>query len=442
MNFQTKHFLVASMLSINLLVVTGCERKDQSTASVAPPPPQKVSVTLIKPQKIVINTELPGRTSSYRVADIKPQVNGLIQKRLFVEGSNVKKGDVLYEIDPASFKAAYESAMATLETVKKEADRARAAMAADVAGVERQKATLALAKINSKRYEDLLKDRAVSASQRDQALTDVDVALATLHAAEAEVASGKAAVAAAEAAILQAKATVKISQINLDYTKVLAPISGRIGRSKITEGAIVTAYQDIMATIQVLDPIYVDVPQSTTDLMRLRRHVEDGQLTRNETSLNNVQLLFEDDSVYPHLASLKFQDISVDPTTGSVILRIIAPNPRGVLLPGMFLRARIEEGTQQQALLVPQQAVSRDHKGDPLILTVNDQNQVVQKKIVTDRAMGDQWLVKSGLASGDRVIVEGVQKIRPGSLVEVTPFNVNHRLKKEVELTPSASARK
>jgi membrane fusion protein (multidrug efflux system) len=429
------------MLSAGFLFVTGCEQH-QDQAAVAPPP-AKVTVMTILPQNVTLKTELPGRTSSYLMAQIKPQVSGLIQKRLFVEGSDVKAGEVLYEIDPAPFQAAYENAMATLDAMKKDADRTRAALGAGIAGVAKQEAMLSLAKINAKRYEDLLKDRAVSTSERDQAVTDVDVAQATLRAAQAQVENDRAAIASAQAAIKQAEAAVQTSRINLNYTKITAPITGRIGRSLITDGAIVNAYQDVLATIQTLDPIYVDVPQSTSELMRLRRSLEDGRMSNNETQQKNVKLILEDGTPYPYPATLKFQDITVDPTTGSVILRIVASNPRGDLLPGMYLRALIEEGTRQQALLVPQQAVARDSKGDPQVLTVNTENKVEQKKIVTERAIGDQWLVVSGVSAGDRVIMEGIQKVRPGSDVEVSYFDPNPRPgNQSVKLSPSASALK
>ncbi len=438
-------YLLVSVLSVSVLLLLGCRKEDQATASptAAAPPPMPVTAMVIEPRNVVLETELPGRTSSYRMAQIKPQVSGLIQKRLFVEGSDVKAGDVLYEIDSAPFKAVHDSALATLDAAKKDADRARAAMAASIAGVARQEATLSLAKINAKRYEDLLKDRAVSTSERDQAATDVDVAQATLRAAEAQVENDRAAVAAAEAAIKQAEAAAQNSLINLNYTKITAPITGRIGRSLITVGAIVTAYQDVLATIQTLDPIFVDVPQSTSELMRLRRSMETGQLSNENTQHRDVKLILEDGSEYPYAATLKFQDITVDPTTGSVILRIVAANPRGDLLPGMYLRTLLKEGTRQQALLIPQQAVARDHKGEPLVLTVDAQNKVQQQKIVTERAIGNQWLVTSGLSAGDRVIIDGRQKVRPGSAVQVTLLDAKQQSDLPVKsLSPAASAMK
>jgi membrane fusion protein (multidrug efflux system) len=236
------------------------------------------------------------------------------------------------------------------------------------------------------------------------------------------VESDRAAVAAAEAAIKQAEAALETSRINLGYTKITAPISGRIGRSNVTEGALVTAYQAVLATIQTLDPIYVDVPQSTVELMRLRRSLENGHLISNGDDQKKVKLVLEDGTAYPLEGTLKFRDVTVDPTTGSVILRIVAPNPQGILLPGMFVRAIVEEGVNGQAILVSQQAVSRDQKGNALVLVVDGEGKVQQRKVGTDRAIGDKWVISSGLAKGDRVIVEGMQRVRPGAAVKVVPF--------------------
>ena len=217
---------------------------------------------------------------------------------------------------------------------------------------------------------------------------------------------------------------VETARINLNYTRVVSPISGRIGTSTVTDGAIVTAYQPMaLATIQQLDPIYVDVPQSTTELLRLERRLEEGRLNRDGTNLNKVQLILEDGTTYPLEGTLQFRDVSVDPTTGSVILRMVFPNPNGVLLPGMFVRAVVKEGVNDQAILIPQQAVSRDPKGNPLALIVDAAGKVEQRMLSLDRAIGDQWLVSSGLAPGDRVIAEGMQKVRPGAAVKEVPFD-------------------
>ncbi|MBW1788806.1 MAG: efflux RND transporter periplasmic adaptor subunit [Deltaproteobacteria bacterium] len=411
--------VVFSVLSGGLLLA-GCDR---STQSQPPPTAPEVATVTVQPQKVMLTTELSGRTAAFRVAEIRPQASGLIQKRLFTEGSDVKAGQVLYQIDPAPFQAALDNATANLAVMRKSADRARAALEAGIARVAQQRATLELARTNRRRFEDAFEGRAVSTSQRDQAVTNANVAEATLRATKAQLESDRAAVAVAEAAIHQAEAAVETVRINLGYTKVTAPISGRIGKSNVTEGAIVTAYQPIpLATIQQLDPIYVDVAQSTTELLRLNRRLEDGRLNHGGTNQSKVKLLMEDGTPYPSEGTLQFRDVTVDPTTGSVILRIVFPNPEGVLLPGMFVRAVTKEGVKEQAILVPQQGVARDRKGNPFALIVSAEGKVGQRLLTLDRAIGDKWLVSAGLAPGDRVIVEGMQRVRPGAAVKVVPF--------------------
>jgi len=403
------------------LFFAGCDR---STQSQGPPPVPEVATVTVQPQKVVLTTELPGRTSPFRIAEIRPQVSGLILKRFFKEGSDVKADELLYQIDPAPFQAALKQAEAALAVAKRNADRARAALAASIANVTRQKATLDLARQNRKRFEDAYKDRAVSATQRDQAVTEAQVAEATLRAYKAQVKSDRKAIAAAKASIQQAKAALKGVRINLGYTKITAPISGRIGRSRVTEGAIVTAYQPTpLATIQQLDPIYVDVAQSTTELLRLKRRLEQGHLNHEGTNHGKVKLLMEDGTVYPHEGALQFRDVTVDPTTGSVILRVVFPNPEGILLPNMFVRAVIKEGVKEQAILVPQQAVARTLKGEPYALVVVSGERVEMRMLQLDRAIGDKWLVSTGLSIGNRVIVEGLQFVRPGMPVKATPFD-------------------
>ena len=403
------------------LLLAGCDR---STQSQPPPTVPEVATVTVQPQKLMLTTELPGRTAAFRIAEIRPQVSGLIQKRLFTEGSDVRAGQVLYQIDPAPFQAALDNATANLAVMRKSADRARAALEAGIAGVTRQRATLKLARTNRRRFQDAFKDRAVSATQRDQAVTNASVAEATLRAAEAQLESDREAVAAAEAAIHQAEAAVESARINLGYTKIIAPISGRIGRSSVTDGAIVTAYQPMpLATIQQLDPIYVDVPQSTTELLRLKRRLERGALRHNGAEKKKVRLIMEDGTLYPLEGTLEFRDVSVDPTTGSVILRMVFPNPKGVLLPRMFARAIIREGVKKDALLVPQQAVKRTPKGLPYVLVVGKDGKVERRMLKLGRAIGSRWLVISGLARGDRVIVEGLQFVRPGIPVKAAPFN-------------------
>lgn len=357
---------------LGALLPVGCDRRKQSAKPRVP----EVATVTIRPQQVTLTTELPGRTSAYRVAEIRPQVNGIIQKRLFTEGSDVKAGQVLYQIDPAPFQAALDSA--------------RAALA-------KSEANLRVTLLKFDRYKGLLAEKAVSQQ-------DYDDKEAALKQAEADAA--------------YCKAAVQTARINLAYTRVTAPITGRIGKSNVTDGALVTAYQPrAMATIQQLDPIYVDVPQSTTELLRLRRRLADGSLNQNGTNRNEVKLVLADGAAYPQAGTLKFRDVTVDPTTGSVILRVVVPNPEGLLLPGMFVRAVVEEGVAQQAILVPQQGVSRTPKGDPFALVVSDAGKVEQRMLALGRAIGDKWLVSSGLSAGDRVIVEGTLNVRPGSAV-------------------------
>ena len=378
---RTFSAIVAAAL-LSVILTAGCERQQQKTPPPAPVP--VVSAVTLQPRQIILTTELPGRTTPCRVAEIRPQVNGLIQKRLFTEGSVVKAGDVLYQIDPASFQAAL--------------DNARAALG-------RSEANLEAVRLRAERFKALLVDHAVSQQ-------DYDDAAAALKQAQSD--------------IQYWKATVETARINLAYTRIIAPISGRIGRSGVTEGAIVSAYQPLaLATIQQLDPIYVDVPQSTAELLRLYRRLQDGRLNQNGRNQKKVKLIMEDGIEYALEGALQFRDVTVDPTTGSVILRAVFPNPEGFLLPGMFVRAMIQEGVNEQAIVIPQQAVSRDPKGNPVALIVDADGKVLQRMLTVDRAIGDQWFVTAGLSAGEQVIVEGVQKVRPGTTVKVAAFNTD-----------------
>jgi membrane fusion protein (multidrug efflux system) len=366
------------------LLLIGCDRT-QAQSPASPPAPEVATVT-VQPQQIVLTTELPGRTSAYRVAEIRPQVNGLIQKRLFTEGSDVQASQVLYQIDSAHFQAALDTAKAALGKAE---------------------ANLPSIRLRAERYRELLPDKAVSQQELDDA-----AAAEKQNLAEIEI----------------WKAMVETARINLGYTHVTAPISGRIGRSNVTDGALVTAHQPVpLATIQQLDPIYVDLPQSTTELLRLRSRMEDGRLKHDGTNQKKVQLILEDGTAYTSEGTLQFRDVTVDPTTGSVILRVVFPNPKGLLLPGMFVRAVVKEGVNEQAILIPQQAVSRDPKGNPLALIVDAEGKVQQRMLTLDRAIGDQWLVTSGLAPGDRVIAEGIQRVRPGASVKEVPFGAGEK---------------
>lgn len=404
---------------VGLVGMAGCDRGSSAPQAAAP----QVTVATVQPQTVSLATQLPGRTSAFLVAEIRPQVNGLIQKRLFVEGADVQAGQVLYQIDPAPFQAAYESAQANLDAAKKNADRAMAALDASLANVARQQATLTLAQTNRQRFEELFQEKAVSASDRDQAVTEADVAQATLQAMQAQVQSDRAGIAGAQAGIQQAQAAIQTAKINLDYTCITAPISGRIGRSSVTDGAIVTAYQaTALATIQQLDPMYVDIPQSTTQVMRMQRRLADGRLHDDGDNQNKVTLLFEDDRPYPLAGRLQFRDVSVDATTGSVIVRAVFPNPQGVLMPNMFVRAMVTEGASDQAILIPQQSVSRDPKGNPQVMVVDGENKVELRNIQIERAMGSNWMVTCGLKVGDRIVVDGLQRVRPGVTVQASAY--------------------
>ena len=373
--------ILLSGIFLLLLTATGCKQKGG--------PPQsgpEVAVVTVHPERVVITTELAGRTSAFLVAEIRPQVNGLIQKRLFTEGSEVKAGQVLYQIDPAPFQAALNNANASLA---------------------RAEAGLLSIRLRAERYRDLLADKAISQQ-------DYDDAFAAMRQAEADIQFWKA--------------VVETARINLGYTHVTAPISGRIGKSSVTDGALVTAYQPIaLSTIQQLDPIYVDVPQSTTELLRLQRLIEDGHFNQNGADQKMVKLIMEDGITYPLDGTLQFRDVTVDPTTGSVTLRIVFPNPEGTLLPGMFVRTIITEGVDEQAILVPQQGISRNPKGDPVTLIVDSEDKVQQRMLTLEQAIGDKWLVSSGLNPGDRIIVEGIQKVRPGAIVKAVPFETGQK---------------
>src|SRR5512136_2777499 len=414
-NDRAKRLTAMGILILGL-ITSGCGSKQAASPTADP----EVATVTVKLERVVLTTELPGRTSAYFVAEIRPQVNGIIQKRLFDEGSDVKAGQVLYQIDPALFQAAYDNAAANLAVTRKTPERARAALEASLAGVKRQQATLELARANRWRFEELFKGRVVSASQRDQAVTEAEVAEAALRAAEAQVQNDREAVAAAEAAIQQAEAALETARINLGYTRITAPISGRIGKSNVTVGALATAYQgSAFATIQQIDPIYVDATQSSANLLQLKRNIAAGRIKGDGPNQTRVKLLLEDGTPYSQEGILKFSEVTVDPSTGSYILRMVFPNPKHVLLPGMYVRVVVQEGEVDRAILVPQQGVSRDPKGNPVALIVDGEGKVQQRMITVDRAIGDKWLVSSGLEPGDRLIVEGTQKVRPGTSVKI-----------------------
>ncbi|EPK0104388.1 efflux RND transporter periplasmic adaptor subunit [Klebsiella aerogenes] len=370
---MTSHARVSllSSLIISAVLLTGC---DNSGNQQAQPQAPQVSVHVVHSEPLSVTTELPGRTSAFRVAEVRPQVSGIILKRNFVEGSDIKAGESLYQIDPATYQAAWNSA---------KGDEAKAEAAA------------AIAHLTVKRYVPLLGTQYISQQEYDQAV-------ATARQADADV--------------VAAKAAVENARINLAYTKVTSPIDGRIGKSSVTEGALVTNGQaDAMATVQQLDPIYVDVTESSNDFMSLKQE----SLQRGDDS-KSVQLIMENGQPYSLKGSLQFSDVTVDESTGSITLRAVFPNPQHTLLPGMFVRARIDEGVNPQAILVPQQGVTRTPRGDATVLIVNAQNQVENREVTAAQAIGDKWLITSGLQNGDKVIVSGLQKVRPGVTVKAT----------------------
>ena len=363
----------AAALITATVFVSGCSK---STPAAPQAQVAEVGVFKVAPQALHITTELPGRTAAFQVAEVRPQVNGLIQKRLFVEGADVKAGTPLYQIDPSLYQASVNSAKAALA-------KAKASVLTSGPKVSRYKELVAIEGVSRQDYED-----AVAADA--QAKADVESAAAALEEA----------------------------QINLRYTHVYAPISGRISRSTVTPGALVTANQtDPLTTVQQLDPIYVDITQSSEDLLRLKRDMESGSLKQSGQA--KVTLMLADGTRYAQEGKLQFSGVSVDTSTGNVVLRALFPNPKNDLLPGMFVRAVVEAGVDEQAIAVPQQGVSRNQKGQATALVLNPQGKVEQRVLVTTGTQGDKWLVKSGLAAGDLLIVEGLQKVKPGAPAKV-----------------------
>ncbi|CAM7014816.1 efflux RND transporter periplasmic adaptor subunit [Enterobacter hormaechei] len=371
---MTNHFrcLPLSGFIVCAALLTGCDGQENPQQHAQAP---QVSVHIVKSAPLAVTTELPGRTDAYRVAEVRPQVSGIILHRNFTEGSDVKAGESLYQIDPATYQAAYDNAKG--ELVKAQA-------AANIAH------------LTVKRYVPLVGTQYVSKQEYDQAVGTAQQA---------------------DASVVAAKAGVESARINLAYTKVTSPINGRIGKSSVTEGALVTNGQaTALATVQQLDPIYVDVTQSSSDFMRLKQQTS---LQKGDTS--SVELLMENGQPYPLKGTLQFSDVTVDESTGSITLRALFPNPQHMLLPGMFVRARIDEGTQPDAILVPQQGVTRTPRGDATVLVVNEKNQVESRTVVAPQAIGDRWLITEGLKNGDRVIISGLQKVRPGVTVVAIP---------------------
>ncbi len=368
---------VGATASLLVLALAGCGRPP------SPPPsgPPKVGYVVVEPQSAVLTTELPGRTNAYLTSDVRPQVNGIIKSRLFLEGSNVRVGDVLYQIDPAPYQAAYDQAKALLAN-------AEAAETTD--------------KLKAQRYADLVKINAVSKQDYDDAV-----------AADQQ----------AQATVAQNKASLETARINLDYTKVKAPISGRIGRSAVTPGSLAVSGQTTaLATIQALDPIYVDVNESAEEVLRLKAEMASGRLNSAGAASAKVKLVLSDGTAYPLEGQLRFSEALVDTSTGSVTLRAVFPNPQTLLLPGLFVRAELNEGVAPNVILAPQQAISRDDKGRATAYVVDANNTAQMRILTTSRAIGDKWLVTSGLNPGDHLIVDGLLMIHmPGQPVSPVP---------------------
>lgn len=362
--------LVAALLA-------GCSKAPDKAAAPAAKKAVQVGVVTVQSQRLAVHTELPGRTSAMLTAEIRPQVGGIVQKRLFTEGALVKAGQVLYEIDPASYQAAFASAQA---------------------GVRKAESSVAAAQTVARRNSELLKIDAVSQQVDDES---------------------KATLAQAQADLAVARAAQDTARINLGYTRIVSPISGRIGLSSVTPGALVTTSQTTaLATVQQLDRLYVDVTQSSAELLRLKRDLAAGKLQRSGDNEASIKLLLEDGSPYPQPGRLTFSGVTVNASTGAITLRGVVPNPDGLLMPGMYVRAVLEEGVNDAALLVPQRAVTRTPTGGATALLVGADNKVERRTMVVDRAVGNQWQVIGGLRDGERVLIEGSQRVKPGDLVE------------------------
>ena len=353
------------------------------TAKPSTPAPAEVSVISVQPRTVEVLATVPGRTVAYRVAEVRPQVSGVILKRMFEEGSDVTLGQQLYQIEPAPYEATYAKLEGTLA---------------------HDQATLVNARAHANRYSVLTQETWVSKS-------DYDKAIAALGEAEANVKVDQAA--------------LKDASINLTYTKVLSPIAGRIGRSAVTEGALATANQgQALATVTQLDPIYVDVTQSSADLLPMRRRLQSKNLNAGGNDAPPVDLTLEDGRPYGRQGKLAFSEVSVEESTGTMTLRAIFPNPDHLLLPGMYVHATLHEGTDQNAYLVPQNAVERNVHADPLVLVVNENDVVEERMVELDGTRGDSWVVTKGIAPGDRIITEGIQRVSPAAHVhpiDVTP---------------------
>lgn len=365
------------ILALVGVALSGCgEQPQQAGSGGQQPPPPEVSVVTLQPQTVTLSRELPGRVHASLVAEVRPQVTGIVRERLFEEGGFVKAGAPLYQLEDNSYRA--------------EVRRAEASLA-------RARASLESARLKAGRTAELVKSRVVSQQDYDDA---------------------QAALSEAQADMLVAEAALSSARVNLDYTLITSPISGHVGKSSVTRGALVTANQSqALATVRQLDPLYVDLSQPSSEMLQLRRALADGSIKKVEDL--PVSLLLEDGSRYEHAGTLAFSEVSVEPSTGSYSLRVVVPNPDHVLMPGMYVRAEMATGVREQALLVPQQAVQRDHKGKTSVMLVGAENTIEARPISVSRTVKDQWLVEAGLNAGERVVIEGLQKIRSGAQVRV-----------------------
>ncbi|WP_220730809.1 efflux RND transporter periplasmic adaptor subunit [Morganella morganii] len=371
---------LAMLVLSGSFLLSGCGEEQKQGGEMPPP---DVKVVTLKAAPLTVSTELPGRTSAYRIAEVRPQVGGIILKRNYKEGSDVKEGESLYQIDPAPFQATLNSAQAELAKARANAE---------------------LARLTVNRYKPLLGTNYISRQDYDEAVST--------HAQ-------------AQAAVRAAQAAVQTAQINLNYTKVTSPISGLSGKSNVTEGALVaTGQSQPLTLVQQIDPIYVDVTQSSDDYLRLKHEIASGAVDKEQGKVA-VTLVTAENKDYTHKGYLEFSDVTVNETTGSITMRAVFPNPQESLLPGMFVRARVDEGVRPDAILVPQQGVIRTAKGGAVVNVVNAKNEIEVRPVTVGQAYGNKWLVTAGVNNGERVVVEGFQKIKQGAVVKATEVDLN-----------------